>query len=524
MSRKYDCKSSLQQKILTGIDVLADNVASTMGPKGRNVIIHQKGANPFITKDGVTVAKFVELEDHFENAGAQIIRQASEQTNNVAGDGTTTATVLSRAILKHSQKYITAGSSPVELKRGIDKAVQEVVTAIADISRPITSEKDVAHIATISANGDTVIGEMIATAVDKVGKNGSITIEEARSVESGLTVVEGFRFGSGYLSPQFVTDERRKLIKYEDLLVLVTDAKIDAVDDILPALELVAREGRPLLIVAEDIEGQALAALIMNAARGTMKIAAVKAPRYGEERRNILKDLALSVGGTFMSRESGKTLRDITLSDFGKAKTIEVTKRSTTIVDGEADYDEVEKRIEDLKTEMQDTESIQECEQIQERITRLASGVAIIHVGAHTEVEMIEKKHRLEDALEAVKSAQEEGVVPGGGSALVKIAKNLEAPEGLNQDQLFGFEIVKKAVQEPARQMAKNAGLSPDLILSEIEASQENCGYNFSNNEVCDLYDTGIIDPAKVTRVALQNAASVSSSLILANFAIVQTE
>ena len=307
----------------------------------------------------MTVAKFVELEDHFENAGAQIIRQASEQTNNVAGDGTTTATVLSRAILKHSQKYITAGSSPVELKRGIDKAVEQVVAEIRELSRPITSEKDVAHIATISANGDTVIGEMIATAVDKVGKNGSITIEEARSVDSGLTVVEGFRFDSGYLSPQFVTDERRKLVKYEDLLVLVTDAKIDAVDDILPALELVAREGRPFLIVAEDVEGQALAALIMNAVRGTMKVAAVKAPRYGEERRNILKDLALSVGGTFMSRESGKTLRDITLADFGKASTVEITKRSTTIVDGEADYDEVEKRIEDLKTEMQDTESIQ---------------------------------------------------------------------------------------------------------------------------------------------------------------------
>ncbi|MEK9699470.1 MAG: molecular chaperone GroEL, partial [Candidatus Poseidoniales archaeon] len=462
--------------------------------------------------------------DHFENAGAQIIRQASEQTNNVAGDGTTTATVLSRAILTHSQKYITAGSSPVELKRGIDKAVEQVVGEIRELSRPITSEKDVAHIATISANGDTVIGEMIATAVDKVGKNGSITIEEARSVESGLTVVEGFRFDSGYLSPQFVTDERRKLVKYEDLLVLVTDSKIDSVDDILPALELVAREGRPFLIVAEDVEGQALAALIMNAVRGTMKVAAVKAPRYGEERRNMLKDLALSVGATFMSRESGKTLRDITLADFGKAKTIEITKRSTTIVDGEADYDEVEKRIEDLKTEMQDTESIQECEQIQERITRLASGVAIIHVGAHTEVEMIEKKHRLEDALEAVKSAQEEGVVLGGGSTLVKIADKLTPPEGLNQDQLFGFEIVRKAIQEPARQMAKNAGLSPDLILSEIQAAQENCGYNFSNNEVCDLYDTGIIDPSKVTRVALQNAASVSSSLILAIFAIVQTE
>jgi len=523
MTRKYDCKGSLQQKILEGIDILADNVASTMGPKGRNVIIHQKGANPFITKDGVTVAKFVELEDPFQNAGAQIIRQASEQTNNLAGDGTTTATVLSRAILRHSQKYITAGSSPVELKRGIDKAVEQVVAGIRELSKPITSEKDVAHIATISANGDTVIGEMVATAVDKVGKNGSITIEEARSVESGLTVVEGFRFDSGYLSPQFITDERRKLVKYEDLLVLVTDSKIDTVDDILPALELVAREGRPFLIVAEDIEGQALAALIMNAVRGTMKVAAVKAPRYGEERRNILKDLALSVGATFMSRESGKTLRDITLADFGKAKTVELTKSTTTIVDGEADYDEVEKRIEDLKTEIENTESIQECEQLQERITRLASGVAIIHVGAPTEVEMIEKKHRLEDALEAVRSAQEEGVVPGGGSALVKIAKTIKPTEDLNQDQVYGFEIIKKAIQEPLRQMATNAGLSPDLILAQVENCEDDFAYNFATDEIVDMYDTGIIDPAKVTRIALQNAASVSSSLILANFAIIES-
>jgi chaperonin GroEL len=524
MTRKYDCKGSLQQKILEGIDILADNVASTMGPKGRNVIIHQKGANPFITKDGVTVAKFVELQDPFQNAGAQIIKQASEQTNNIAGDGTTTATVLSRAILKHAQKYVTAGSSPVELKRGIDKAVAKVVSEITEVSRPITSERDVAHIATISANGDTTIGEMVATAVDKVGKNGSITIEEARSVESGLTVVEGFRFESGYLSPQFVTDERRRIVKYEDFLILVTDSKIDTVDDILPALELVAREGKPLLIVAEDVEGQALAALIMNAVRGTMKVVAVKAPKYGEERRNTLKDLALSVGATFMSRETGKTLRDITLADFGTAKTLEITKRTTTIVDGDGDYDEVEKRIETLKQEIHDTDSIQECEHIQERITRLASGVAIIHVGAPTEVEMIEKKHRLEDALEAVRSAQEEGVVPGGGSALVKVSKSLKADKDLNQDQIYGFEIVKLAIQEPARQMAKNAGLSPDIVLATIGDCEEDYGYDFSNDDICNMYDAGIIDPAKVTRVALQNAASVASSLILANFAIVETD
>jgi len=523
MSRQYDSNHSLQQKILEGIDILADNVASTMGPRGRNVILHQKGKNPFITKDGVTVAKFVELEDRVQNAGVQILRQAAEQTNNVAGDGTTTATVLARAILKHAQKYVIAGSSPVELKRGIDKAVKDVVKYIQDNSKPITSEQDITHVATISANGDTAIGEMVATAVDRVGKDGSITIEEARSVESSLTVVEGFRFDSGYLSPQFITDERRQLVKYDDLLVLVTDSKIETVDEILPVLEVVAREGRPFLIVAEDIEGQALAALIMNAMRGTMRIVAVKAPRYGEERRHILKDLAVSVGATFVSRESGTSLRDVKLSDLGTAKNIEVSKRGTTIVDGSGDYELVEKRIEDLKREIEETESLHECERIQERIVRLASGIAIIHVGAPTEVEMIEKKHRLEDALEAVKSAQEEGVIAGGGTTLAQASAVLDSRDVDNADQRFGYEIIKEAVKEPLRQMASNSGVSFDLILDEIESNETGVGYNFVTNEWADMYQEGIIDPAKVARVALQNAASVASSLILANFAIIET-
>ena len=523
MPRQYDSNNSLQQKIFEGIDVLADNVASTMGPRGRNVILHQKGKNPFITKDGVTVAKFVELEDAFQNAGAQILKQAAEQTNNAAGDGTTTATVLARAILKHAQKYIIAGSSPVEVKRGIDKAVEDVVAYLRDNSKPITSEQDIAHIATIAANNDTIIGEMVATAVDRVGKDGSITIEEARSVESTLTVVEGFRFDSGYLSPQFVTDERRQLVKYDDLLILVTDSKIEMVDEILPVLEVVAREGRPFLIVAEDIEGQALAALIMNAMRGTMRIVAVKAPRYGEERRNILKDLAISVGATFISRESGMSIRDVKLSNLGTAKNIEISKRGTTIVDGGGDYDIVEKKIEDLKQEIEETESLHECEAIQERIVRLASGIAIIHVGAPTEVEMIEKKHRLEDALEAVKSAQEEGVVAGGGTALIQASVTLDSSDVDNEDQRFGYEIIKEAIKEPLRQMALNSGVSSDLILNEIESGESGVGYNFATNELVDMYHEGIIDPAKVTRVALQNAASVASSLILANFAIIET-
>ena len=523
MPRQFNSNHPLQQKILEGIDVLTDNVASTMGPRGRNVILHQKGRNPFITKDGVTVAKFVELEDTFQNAGAQILKQAAEQTNNLAGDGTTTAIVLARAILKHAQKYIIAGSSPVELKRGIDKAVEDVVEYIRSNSKPITSEQDIAHIATISANGDTTIGEMVATAVDRVGKDGSITIEEARSMESSLTVVEGFRFDSGYLSSQFVTDERRGLVKYDDLLILVTDAKIEMVDEILPVLEVVAREGRPFLIVAEDIEGQALAALIMNAMRGTMRVVAVKAPRYGEERRNILKDLAISVGATFISRESDTSLREVKLSNLGTAKNIEISKRMTTIVDGGGDYELVEKRIEDLKQEINHTESLHECERIQERIIRLASGIAIIYVGAPTEVEMIEKKHRLEDALEAVKSAQEEGVIAGGGCILVQAGAILTSDNADNEDQKFGFEIIKEAIKEPLRQMALNSGVSPDLILDKIKNTEDGVGYNFATNEFVDMYEAGIIDPAKVTRIALQNAASVSSSLILANFAIIET-
>jgi len=523
MPRQYNSNHSLQQKILEGIDILADNVASTMGPRGRNVILHQKGRDPFITKDGVTVAKFVELEDVFQNAGAQILKQAAEQTNNFAGDGTTTATILARAILKHAQKYIIAGSSPVELKRGIDKAVEKVVKYIKNNSKPITSEQDIAHIATISANGDTVIGEMVATAVDRVGKDGSITIEDARSVESGLTVVEGFRFESGYLSPQFITDERRQLAKYDDLLILVTDSKIDMVDEILPVLEVVAREGRPFLIVAEDIEGQALAALIMNAMRGSMRIVAVKAPYYGEERRNVLKDLAISVGATFVSHESGMNLRDVKLSDLGGAKNIEISKRMTTIVDGKGDYELVEERINNLKQDIKHNDSLLECERIQERIVRLASGIAIIHVGAPTEVEMIEKKHRLEDALEAVRSAQEEGIIAGGGAILVQASTILNSDDVDNEEQKFGFEIIKEAIKEPLRQMALNSGASPDLILDEIENTENGMGYDFVTGEFVDMYRAGIIDPAKVTRVALQNATSVASSLILANFAIIET-
>ena len=516
MSRKYCSNEELQSKILQGVETLANNVATTLGPKGRNVILQEKGKRPIITKDGVTVAKFVEFDDHFMNAGAQVIKQAAEQTNSDAGDGTTTTTILCRAILQHAQRYITAGVSPVELKRGIDKAVVTVVSNLENQSRPISSLEDIKRIATISANGDEIIGNLVATAVDAAGKDGAITIQEARSVETSLDLVEGFRLSSGWAASAFVTDERASMTRYEKPLLLVTDEKIETVDQILPVLEVVAREGRPLVIFAEEVEGQALAALIMNTVRGTMKVAAVKAPRYGEERRGILEDLATSVGATFVSRLSGHKVRETKLSDLGSANKIEISRYITTIMGGTGDVDDIENRIEE-------NENLHECERLQDRITKLASGVAVIRVGGATEVEMIEKKHRIEDALEAVKSAQQEGIVAGGGTALVRASTNLEI-EVSNEEQQLGVEIIKGAIQEPLKQMATNAGTSPDLTVSRILSSEDHEGWNFATGDFVDLFESGILDPAKVTRCALQNAASAAGTLLTANYAIVQDD
>ena len=523
MSRKYNSGPSLQEKVLRGVETLADNVASTLGPCGRNVILHQKGYNPIVTKDGVTISKFVDLEDPFENAGAQIIKQVAASTAEECGDGTTTSIVLAQAVLREAQKYVVAGSSPVEMKRGMDKTVKAIVGQLESLTRPISSVEDIEHIATISANGDETIGKLVATAVDKAGKDGSITIEEARSVETSLDLVEGFRFDSGYVSPQFITDERRGAVKYDNPLILVTDHDIEAVDQLLPILEVVARENRPFIIVCENIEGQALAAIIMNAIRGTMKLAAVKAPRYGEERRGILKDLATSVGATFVSRESNMELADAKLINLGTAKTVDITKGLTTVIGGAGDISEVEQRIESLKIELEQTEALYECERIQERITRLASGVAIIRVGGATEVEMIEKKHRVEDALEAVRSAQQEGIVPGGGVALVRSATNLNL-EFDNDDQKTGFNIVCEAVKHPIRQMAHNAGESPDLVLYEVLSLHGDDGRDFKTGKLVNMFDAGIVDPAKVTRVALQNAVSAASTLLTTNYAIVEAD
>lgn len=522
--KKYNNGNELSEKILAGVNKLADNVASTMGPGGRNVILHQKGSNPIITKDGVTVAKFVEFEDPFENAAAQIIKQASEQTNAVAGDGTTTATVLARAILTTAQKYLRAGSNPVELKRGIDAAVEVVVDSITEQSKPISSEEDIANVATISANGDTTIGTLVAKAVDLVGKDGAITIQEARSHETSLDVVEGFRFDSGICASAFVTDERRGVAKHEDALIMVTDYSVETVEEIFPILELAAREKRPLIIVADNIEGQALAAMIMNAMRGTMKVAAIKAPRYGEERRNILNDLAISVGATFISRQSGMRLQEATLEHLGKAKTIETSRHNTTIIGGNANQNTIDDRISTLKAEMSETDDMRECEKIQERITRLSSGIAIINVGGATEVEMIEKKHRIEDALSAVDSAQTQGIIPGGGTALVIASKSLKSLKLSTEDQNLGVDIVRRAIEEPLRQMVLNAGASPDVVLEKVRASNSKTrGYNVSTGKHEDLFKSGVLDPAKVTKTALRNAASASSTLLTADFAIIES-
>ncbi len=521
--KHYNQGFALNQKIIEGVDILADNVATTLGPRGRNVALYHKEQNvPVITKDGVTVAKFIELEDPFQNLGAQVIKQAAEQSVAKAGDGTTTATVLARAILKDAQKYLSSGVSPVELKRGIDKAVLAITDRLSDMSRPIQTEEDIRHIATISANNDKSIGTLIATAVDRAGKDGSILVEEARSLTTSLDLIEGFRFDSGYASNTFINNERTGTVNYENPLILVTDEKVEHVDQIMATLEICARDNRPLLLISNDIEGQALAALIANAVRGTMKVCAVKSPKYGEERRNIMKDLCATIGATFITREVGLTLKDVKLTHFGQCKKINITKTWTTIVGGEGNHEEIDTRIEAIKNEIQQTENLSECERLQERITRLASGVAVIKVGAATEVEMLEKKHRIDDALEAVRSAQEEGIVPGGGVALIRATQDLFV-ETDNEEQSLGAQVVLKACESPLRQMAINAGESPDIIVAEVKNEEGDIGYDFLKRCMVGTYDVGIIDPCKVTKCALENAASASGILLTTSHAIVDS-
>ena len=524
--KKYSNTSELRQLIVDGINILADNVAATLGPKGQNVIIQRKDNLPFVTKDGVTVAKFVNLEDPFQNAAVEILKQASLQTNAEAGDGTTTSTVIARSIINEAQKYIVSGVSPIELKRGMDKTCDALVDNLIDSARPIRSLEDIQHIAKISANNDKMIGDIVARAVDLAGKDGTVIIEEARSNKTSLNLIEGFKIDSGFAAGAFVTDERRGICYYDNPLILVTDERLESVDEMLPLLEQVARDGRPLVIVAEEIVEQALAALIMNAIRGTMRIVGIKAPRYGEERKNILKDLAISVGATYISRESGVLMRDVKIEHLGTCKSIEAGTSKTTFVGGKGEGEAVEKRIEAVKALLKQSDSTHEQKTLNERVTRLASGVSVIRVGGATQVEMTETKHRVEDALEAIRSAQKDGITTGGGTALLSARNGLDGHLTFeNADQKLGAEILLRACESPFRQLCRNAGVSEDIILSLVESSQqENAGYDFRNLCECDMYTTGIIDPVKVTKTALINAVSVASTLLNTNHAIVQID
>ena len=513
----------IRQKLISGANKLADAVASTLGPRGQNVILYKRGADPVITKDGVTVARIVELDDDYEQAAVEVLRQAALETEKTSGDGTTTSTVLARAILIGANKHIAAGASSVDIKRGIDLAVESICSRVEEMSQPVSSEEEIRHVATVSANGDETIGTLIAEAVSAAGKDGAITIEEGRSLKTSLEIVEGFEFAGGYASPQFVTDQRRATVVYQDALVFVSDSSLDNVEEMLPILEVAARDGRPFVIVAEEVEGQLLAALIMNRMRNGMKIAAIKAPMYGEERRSLLEDLSIVTGATFISKDSGIRLKDVKLEHLGHAKRIEISKRKTTLADGDTDYDKLEERIEFLQSQMEEIEDLREAEVYQERITRLQAGVAVIRVGGSTEIEVTEKKHRIEDALEAVKSAQEDGVVPGGGTALLKSANNIEI-DPMNPDQLLGAQTLVQACFAPLTQILKNADISSDLVINSLPygEDQANIGFNVRTEKFEDLIETGVIDPAKTVKCALQNAASAAGTLLTTNCAVLR--
>jgi len=515
--------TEVRQKLLAGAVKLTDAVSCTLGPRGQNVILYQKGADPVITKDGVTVARVVELEDDYEQAGVEVLRQAALQTNTVAGDGTTTSTVLAKAILEEANRQITAGAIPIEVKRGMDKAVEKIIDKLNEMSKPVSSEEEISHVATVSANGDEVIGKLIASAVAAAGKDGAITIEESRSLETSLDVEEGFQFDSGYVSTQFVTDERKGSVFYKDCLVFVTDSTLDNIDEMLPLLEVAARDGRAFVIIAEEIQGQLLAALIMNRMRGQMKIVAIKAPRYGEERRNILSDIALTTGATFISKDSGVKLSQVKLEHLGGCKTIEIYKHRTTITGGLGDSEKTEERIEALKKEVEEIDSLHAAERAQERITRLASGIAVIRIGGATEIEVTEKRHRVEDALEAVRSAQEDGIVPGGGAALIRASMSIDLEDVDHQDQRIGASVLQTATVAPMKKIIENAGMSPDLIINTlIGIEEEEIGFNAKTGAFENLIETGVIDPVKVTKTALRNAASAAGTLLTTNCAVLR--
>lgn len=518
ISFDIDARSAMKR----GVDQLADAVKVTLGPKGRNVVIEKKFGSPLITKDGVSVAKEIELEDPIENLGAQMVREVASKTNDIAGDGTTTATVLAQAIVREGLKNVTAGANPMDLKRGIDMGVQAIQEGLRELKRPVTGKKEIAQVGTISANNDSTIGNLIADAVDKVGKDGVVTVEEAKGTETSVDVVEGMQFDRGYLSPYFITDQDSMEGVLENPYILLVDKKISAIKELLPTLEKTAQGGRSLLIVAEDIEGEALATLVVNKIRGTLRVAAVKSPGFGERRKEIMEDIAILTGGTVISEEKGLKLDSVALEQLGNSKKVTVSKDATTIIEGSGSSDTIKERVEQIKGQIGNTKSDYDKEKLQERLAKLSGGVAVLKIGAATELEMKEKKDRVEDALHATRAALEEGIVPGGGVAYLRAQSKLDTVQVQNDDQRTGLNIIRRAVEEPIRQILFNAGLEPSVIVNKIKEGEGTWGFNAYSETFEDLIEAGVIDPTKVSRVALENAASVASLLITTEATIVE--
>ena len=513
-SKLIEYDSEARTKIKKGVDKLANAVKVTLGPKGRNVILEKKFGAPTVTKDGVSVAKEIELEDAVENMGAQMVREVASKTSDVAGDGTTTATVLAQAIYREGLKNVTAGANPMDLKRGIDIAVTKVIEHLKSISKEVEGRNEIAQVGSISANNDMTIGNLIADAMEKVGKDGVITVEEAKGTETGLEVVEGMQFDRGYLSPYFVTNTENMEAELEDPFILIHDKKISAMKDLLPVLEKIAQQGRSMLIIAEDLEGEALATLVVNKIRGTLKVAAVKAPGFGDRRKAMLEDIAVLTGGTVISEERGFKLENATISYLGTAKKVVIDKDNTTLVEGAGKTEEIKKRINEIKAQIEKTTSDYDKEKLQERLAKLSGGVAVLKIGASTEVEMKEKKARVEDALHATRAAVEEGIVAGGGVAFVRAIAVLEKLEGANPDQTIGVKIIMKALEEPLRQIVNNAGIEGSVVLQKVKEGKDDFGFNAATEQYEKLIKSGVIDPTKVTRTALENAASVAALLI----------
>ncbi|MGH8650851.1 MAG: chaperonin GroEL [Gammaproteobacteria bacterium] len=503
-----------RHRMLAGVNILAEAVRQTLGPKGRNVVLEKSWGAPTVTKDGVSVAKEIELKDKFENMGAQMVKEVASKTSDVAGDGTTTATVLAQAIVREGLKSVAAGVNPMDIKRGVEQAVTVVVEELKKMSKPCTDSKAIAQVGTISANSDEAIGKIIADAMDKVGKEGVITVEEGSGLEDELEVVEGMQFDRGYLSPYFINDQERMSVALEDPCILIHDKKISNVRDLLPVLEAVAKSGKSLLVIAEDLEGEALATLVVNNIRGVLKVAAVKAPGFGDRRKAMLEDVAALTGGTVISEEVGLSLEKASLDDLGRAKKVQITKEHTTIIDGAGEKSKIEGRVAQIRQQIEDSTSDYDKEKLQERVAKLAGGVAVVKVGAATEVAMKEKKARVEDALHSTRAAVEEGVVPGGGVALIRAQNALTNLKGNNHDQTVGINILRRAIEEPLRQIARNSGDEPSVVLNKVQEGKNAFGYNAANSEFGDMVTMGILDPTKVTRLALQNAASVAGLML----------